>query len=95
MGEGHRDHLSKILMKTFAEAEIFFLTFPASPFFHPVPPSSSPAPFPRHKLNMVPFHETGDVLLLCTNGLIAIGFLFNGSKTEKPSTPNLRIAYIV
>lgn len=37
MGEGHRDHLSKILMKTFAEAEIFFffLTFTASPFFHP------------------------------------------------------------
>lgn len=35
------------------------------------------------------------MLPLCTNGLIATGFLFNGGKTEKPSTPNLCIAYVV
>lgn len=35
------------------------------------------------------------MLLLRTNGLIATGFLFIGGKTEKPSTHNLGITYIV
>lgn len=83
MGEGHRDHLSKILMKTFAEAEIFFIfffNFHCLPLFPPpyLPPPPS-TPVPCHQLSAVSC-EVGDVLLPCpTHQLIsrfpAVSFL--------------------